>query len=177
MKRGRPTNAYLMSATSARIGGSKSVAEKPATTNNARVVTREQAERIISRGQFTAGDVVVHVFDNRLSRLPQITMEELADTDIVIHSIKGTIDAGKFGPSYVLEVGDDPKHATHSWLVNCSSVIGKQLEGHKGFPLMAHVAHVTPDEGNAYYTLGVPDMLRAALDSGKPDEDLSDLPF
>lgn len=170
MRRVVKSNRYLISYTTAKVEDTNSVSEQQSSIS----ISREQAQKIIARGQFTANGIVIHLFDNRLSRLPQITTEELRDTDFVIHANKGTIDAGKYGPSWVLEVGSTPAQATHSWLVNCASVPGKQLADHKDFPLMVHLRHVTPNEGNEYDSLGMPEMFASVL---RDADDDTDLPF
>lgn len=155
--------------------------------SNTSKITREQAERVLKVGAFKVNGITVHIYKPEvLSELEPIKTDELLlHGDFVIHRVAGTLNAGQFGPSFVCEVGNTPAIATHSWLVNCDSVLGKQLRrfiDQKSIPLFVKLESKTVEKGaNAglsYETFATPDYFAAALDQAPAAKsDLDDLPF
>jgi len=99
-----------------------------------------------------------------ISDLPPIKTEELIGRTVILIGIAGELNAGDFGPSYVVEI-TSPEDTTvgHSWLVNKASVLGKQLaseierEGRNAFPYAAKLVEMPSRQGRPYISFAAPE--------------------
>jgi hypothetical protein len=110
------------------------------------------------------GSKPVRAFETKvISELPPIKTEELMGRTIILLGIVGELNAGDFGPSYVVEI-TSPEDTTvgHSWLVNKASVLGKQLaaeverEGRNTFPYSASLVELPSRQGRPYISFAPP---------------------
>jgi len=135
----------------------------------------EQKRSLIPQGKAIRG------FEPKvLSELPPIKTEELLDRTIILLGVTGELNAGDFGPSYVVEItSPEDTSVGHSWLVNKASVLGKQLEtemkrGSNVFPFAASVVEMPSRQGRPYISFAPPHDPNA-MNDGEAKEFVDDL--
>src|SRR5215467_14690544 len=79
-----------------------------------------------------AGKQIRKFEQKAISEFPPMKTAELVDRDFYVLGVVGELDAGDFGPSWVVEIVlSADTTAGYSWLVNKTSVLGRQLETEK----------------------------------------------
>jgi hypothetical protein len=109
------------------------------------------------------GNRAVRAFESKpISEFEPIKTQDLVGRNIIILDIVGELNAGDFGPSWVVEItSQEDTSVGHSWLVNKASVIGKQLDteqkkGAQAFPLEVSIVEMPSRTGRPYIAIAPP---------------------
>jgi len=118
-----------------------------------------------TRKNLLAGKSVRKFETKPISEFPPIKTEELLGRDFVVLGIAGELNAGDFGPSFVVEVTTlTDTSVGHSWLVNKASVLGRQLDteikkGSSAFPFETTLIEAPSRTGRDYISFAPPNGL------------------
>lgn len=138
-------------------------------------MAQEQRRSLLPQGKTVRG------FEQKvISELPPIRTEELMDRTIILLGVVGELNAGDFGPSFVVEI-TSPEDTTvgHSWLVNKASVLGKQLDtemkrGKDVFPFAASIVEMPSRQGRPYISFAPPRDPNADMEAATQVNNLYD---